>query len=65
MQEVKLIHPKTPDIKVIPLTDYYKPEIKEIISKVEEKVSQQFLVSKITKIEYTTSSEATKYHFTA
>ncbi len=64
-QEIKITRPVAPEIKIVPITDYYKPEVKEIITKIETKVSHEVNISKITKIAYTNTTEATKFHFTA
>lgn len=65
IQEVTITRPKLPSIQVVPVSDYYKPEVKEIINQVETTVSANFSISKITKIEYTNTTEATKFQFVA
>ena len=60
--EVKYIKPVEPEVTVIPETEYYKPEIKELITKVESK-SKDVVISKVNKIEVVETSEAKKYEF--
>lgn len=46
---------------VIPQSDYFKPEVKDLISKVESKVEDQVVISKVNKITVTNSTGAQKY----
>ena len=60
--QVKYIKPVEPTVTVISETEYYKPEIKELISKVETK-SKDVVIEKVKKIEVIETSEAKKYEF--
>ena len=60
--QVKYIKPVEPTVTVISETEYYKPEIKELISKVETK-SKDVVIEKVKKIEVVETSEAKKYEF--
>ena len=60
--EIKYTKIVKPEVTVIPTTEYYNPEIKELVSKVETK-SQGIVFSKINKIEVSETSEAKKYSF--
>ena len=59
---MKYIKPVEPTVTVISETEYYKPEIKELISKVETK-SKDVVIEKVKKIEVVETSEAKKYEF--
>ena len=47
----------------IPVSDYYKPEVKELISKVETKVEKEVTITKVNKIDVTETTNAKKYDF--
>ena len=48
--EAKYIKPVQPEVKEIPLSDYYKPEVKELIKSVETQVEETVDVRKVKKI---------------
>lgn len=60
--EEKYIKPVGPTVTVLPASDYYKPEIKELISKVESKV-KNVAITKVHKIEVSETTSAKKYTF--
>ena len=60
--EIKYTKIVKPAVTVIPASEYYKPEIKELVTKVETN-SEGLIISKINKIEVSETSEAKKYSF--
>lgn len=60
--EVKYIKPVEPEVTIMPVNDYYKPEVKELITKVEAK-AVDVVISKVNKIEVSETSSAKKYSF--
>ena len=48
---------------MLPPSDYFKPEIKELVSKVETKLDKSMVISKVTKVEVVKTSSGNKYQF--
>jgi hypothetical protein len=59
--EVTYMKPVENPSVVIPPSDYFKPEVKDLISKVESKVESQVTITKVIKITVTNSTGAQKY----
>lgn len=61
--KANVIKPVEQPSVTIPVSDYYKPEVKELISKVETKVEKEVTITKVNKIDVTETTNAKKYDF--
>lgn len=60
---VNFVKPVENEKRVIPASEYYKPEVLELISKVESKVEKKVVVSKVNRIEVTNTTSGKRYDF--